>query len=68
MTVYVLQHERTSHETADVKFIGVYSSAMNAEAAASRLGEQPGFSSTPDGFQIDPYVLEDHWGNGFGFE
>jgi homoserine kinase type II len=66
-TVFVLQHV---HERAggveDVKFIGVYSSRENAQAAVARFSELPGFADAPDGFRIDEYPLDrDHWAEGY---
>ena len=66
-TVYVLQHvHELSNDNEDVKFIGVYSSQANAEAAVARMRLQPGFADSPDGFHIDPYDIDaDHWTEGF---
>jgi homoserine kinase type II len=62
--VYVLQHENPKNE--DVKFIGVYSSKAAARAAIQRLGKQPGFSKTIEGFHIDTYEVDkDHWTEGY---
>jgi hypothetical protein len=64
--VYVVQHEHSVGDSDDVKFIGVYSSRAQAEAAVERLTSQPGFAATPDGFHIDAYALDqDHWQEGF---
>ena len=61
--VYVLQHERVME---DVKFIGVYSSRENAQAAIARLSRAPGFSEAPAGFHIDEYQVDkDHWVEGY---
>jgi hypothetical protein len=50
----------------DVKFIGVYSSHENAQAAVGRLGRAPGFSEAQAGFHIDEYQLDkDQWVEGF---
>jgi hypothetical protein len=67
MEVFVLQHVHTFGEgEEDVKMIGVYSSREQAEAAVERLSIQPGFNDAPEGFEIDPYVLdEDHWTEGY---
>jgi hypothetical protein len=52
--------------TEDVKFIGVYSSRENAEAAIARLSRAPGFLDAPDGFYIDEYhVDQDQWVEGY---
>ena len=50
----------------DVKFIGVYSSRENAQAAIVRLAKAPGFSETPEGFHIDEYQVDmDQWVEGY---
>jgi hypothetical protein len=65
-TVFVLQHEFEWCSHVEVKFIGVYATQADAEAAASRLREQPGFRDWPDGFSIDSYEIGvDHWVEGF---
>ena len=66
-SVFVLQHVHTSADgVEDVKFIGVYSSREEVEAAVSRMGRAPGFSCTPDGFHIDEYPLDqDQWVEGY---
>ena len=65
--VFVVQHvHELTEDNEDVKFIGVYSSRQNAQAAVRRLRRQPGFSAVPDGFSIDPYEIDtDHWAEGF---
>ncbi len=67
MKVYVLQHEyEVTEDRDDTKFIGVYSTRENAEAAIGRLATQPGFAEHPTGFCIDEYETdEDHWTEGF---
>jgi hypothetical protein len=66
-TLFVIQHvHELDDEHKDVKFIGVYSTRLNAEAAIERLSEMPGFKDTPDGFHIDEYRLDqDYWAEGF---
>jgi hypothetical protein len=66
-TVFVLQHVHTFEDgTEDIKFIGVYSSRDNADAAVARLGRQPGFSEAREGFRVDQYrVDEDNWIEGY---
>jgi hypothetical protein len=65
-TVFVLQHSYDIGDREEVKMIGVYASAADAEAAVSRLRGLPGFKYHPDGFHIDAYQLgEDHWQEGF---
>ena len=65
--VYVLQHVHTFDDgSEDVKFIGVYSSRENAQAAIARLGQAPGFADAPAGFHIDEYHVDrDQWAEGY---
>jgi hypothetical protein len=65
--VYVLHHVHSEEDGAeDVKFIGVYSSRENAQAAMTRLGQAPGFAEASAGFHIDEYQLDkDQWGEGY---
>ena len=65
--VYVLQHVHSLEDgEEDVKFIGVYSSRENAEAAITRLRRAPGFSDAQDGFHIDEYQVDkDQWVEGY---
>ena len=65
--VYVLQHVHSLEDGEDdVKFIGVYSSRENAQAAITRLGLAPGFSDALDGFHIDEYQVDkDQWVEGY---
>ena len=65
--VYVLQHVHSLDDGADdVKFIGVYSSRENAQAAITRLRQAPGFSEAPAGFHIDEYQVDkDQWVEGY---
>jgi hypothetical protein len=66
-SVFVLQHVHPQEDGAeDVKFIGVYSSRENAQAAVKRLARLPGFADAPDGFHIDQYrVDQDQWAEGY---
>lgn len=66
-SVFVLQHVHSQQDDVeDVKFIGVYSSRENAEAAVARLRRLPGFSDAPDGFHIDEYHIDqDQWIEGY---
>jgi hypothetical protein len=66
-SVFVLQHVHTQEDgVEDIKFIGVYSSREQAQAAVARLGRLPGFVDTLDGFHIDEYrVDQDHWAEGY---
>jgi hypothetical protein len=65
--VYVLQHVHALDDGAeDVKFIGVYSSRENAQAAITRLCQAPGFCEAPTGFHIDEYQVDrDQWVEGY---
>ena len=65
--VFVLQHVHSLEDGAeDVKFIGVYSSRENAQAAVGRLAKAPGFSDAPTGFHIDEYQIDkDQWVEGY---
>jgi homoserine kinase type II len=67
MNVYVLQHVHSREDAEeDVKFIGVYSSRENAEAAIKRLSQAPGFSDSQSGFHIDEYQIDkDQWVEGY---
>jgi hypothetical protein len=59
MKVYVLQHVHSLEDgEEDIKFIGVYSSPENAEAAITRLGQAPEFAEAVDGFHIDEYQVD----------
>ena len=66
-TVYVLQHVHSLDDgEEDVKFIGVYSSRENAEAAVTRLRRTPGFCEAANGFHIDEYQMDqDQWVEGY---
>ena len=63
----MLQHVHSLDDDAeDVKFIGVYSSRENAQAAITRLSQAPGFSGAPAGFHIDEYQVDkDQWVEGY---
>lgn len=67
MDVYVVQHVNEFDDgREDVKFIGVYSTAQEAQAAVERLSMEPGFREWPTGFSVDRYELNrDHWTDGF---
>jgi homoserine kinase type II len=63
-TAFLLQHE--SHDTEDVKIIGIYATRASASAAILRLRDQSGFRDHPSGFSIDEYPIDrDHWIEGF---
>jgi hypothetical protein len=65
--VYVLQHvHATPSGEEDVKLIGVYVTEAAAQAAVSRLSQQPGLRDHPEGFHLSRYELnKDHWTEGF---
>jgi len=64
--VFVLQHEYEWCNRDEVKFIGVYATRDDAQAAVDRLCAQPGFRNWPNGFSVDGYELGvDHWIEGF---
>tara|TARA_R100000656_G_scaffold123736_1_gene100634 strand:- start:118 stop:330 length:213 start_codon:yes stop_codon:yes gene_type:complete len=67
MKVYVLQHvHEINSDIEDVKFIGVFSSVEQANAAKNRLKNKPGFFDSQDGFSIDEYELDiTYWEDGF---
>jgi hypothetical protein len=66
ITVFILQHEYEWCGRDEVKFIGVYATHDDAQAAIRRLCDQVGFKDWPDGFSIDEYELGvDHWTEGF---
>jgi hypothetical protein len=66
-SVFLLWHvHHIADGNDDEKLIGVYRTEDEAGAAISRLRDKPGFSQTPDGFQIVSYTLnEDHWTEGY---
>ncbi len=67
MTLFLLQHIHPEDGIEDVKTLGVYSSAGNAERAKERYLRLPGFRDWPDGFCIASYDIDqDEWTDGFG--
>ena len=65
-TVFVVQHSYEDGEHEETKFIGVYASVADAEAAVARLRDRPGFRNHRDAFTINAYeVGQDHWTEGF---
>lgn len=65
-TVFVVQHSYEDGEHEETKFIGVYASIADAEAAVARLRDLPGFRNHRDAFTINAYQLgQDHWTDGF---
>ena len=65
-SVFVVQHAYEVGDRDEVKFIGVYESRADAEAAIARLTQRPGFCEHSTGFHIDEYEIgTDHWVDGF---
>jgi hypothetical protein len=65
-TVFVVQHEYEWCGRDEVKFIGVYVTRSDAEAAVARLRLQPGFRDWPEGFLVEECTLgQDQWAEGF---
>jgi hypothetical protein len=66
MEIFVLHHVHIFDDgEEDVKLIGLYILAR-AGAGGARVGTMPGFRDAPEGFSIDPYILdEDHWTEGY---
>jgi hypothetical protein len=65
-SVFLLHHVHDLDGVDDVKLIGVYSSAANAEAARDRISSQPGFSQRQTGFEVSECEIDrDHWTEGF---
>jgi hypothetical protein len=64
---YLVQHVHSLDDgSEDVKFVGVYSSRKNAQAAITRLAKAPGFSAALAGFHIDEYQVDkDQWVEGY---
>ena len=68
-SAFILQHEHEWCDREKVKFIGVYATHSDAQAAIDRLRDQPGFRDWPDGFCITEYEFGvDHWTEGFVVE
>lgn len=64
--VFLVQHSRDLDEGEDVKIIGVFSAEGLARAAVAELRAQKGFCDYPEGFSVDPYVLDRaYWEDGF---
>lgn len=59
--LYVLWHEHendTDNDTSTVRLLGVYSSEDYAEKAKDKYQKQRGFSSFPEEFCIDKYMID----------
>ena len=64
--VYLLWHIHDLGDEEDWKFIGVYSSPDEVDAARARVSRLPGFSDTPERFRVEEVGLnEDQWTEGF---
>lgn len=64
--VFLVQHARERDEEEEVKIIGIYSSLSAANDAVMKLALQDGFRDYPDGFHVDPYVVDQTcWEEGF---
>lgn len=65
-SVFIVWHVHTLGNDEDEKLIGVYATKEDAEAAIARLAVKPGFSSVPEGFQVDEYEIGvDNWTEGY---
>ncbi len=54
------------HDEDDQILIGVYDDKLEAQKAIERLRMKPGFSGSPEAFQVSEYELnKDHWVEGF---
>ncbi|GAA3015409.1 hypothetical protein GCM10020229_28230 [Kitasatospora albolonga] len=54
-----------SDSEEDHKTLGLYSTREAAERRIERARPLPGFRDSPDGFEIHPYVLDEHrWTGG----
>lgn len=65
--IFVLHHVHTfDDDEEDVKLIGVYSTRERAQEAIKRTSKLPGFCDAPEGFSIDPYILDEYyWAEGY---
>lgn len=67
-SVFLLWHTHESPESdrTDEKLIGAYRREEDARAAIARVKDKPGFTATPEGFEISEYELnKDHWTEGY---
>ena len=64
--VYMLWHIHDLGDEEDWKFVGVYSSQAQVDAARERVSRLPGFRDTPDKFKVERVAPdEDLWTEGF---
>ena len=64
--VHMLWHIHDLGDEEDWKFVGVYSSREQADAAQQRVAKLPGFRETADKFRVEEVPLdEDLWTEGF---
>lgn len=65
-SVHILQHTYELDGHDETKFIGAYSSKLEAEQAIKRLSQHNGFKYRVEGFVMDEYEInKDHWTAGF---
>lgn len=63
---YMLWHIHDLGDEEDWKFVGVYSSQAQVDAARERVSQLPGFCETPKDFKVERVgVDEDQWTEGF---
>ncbi len=63
--VFTLQHTTNDYDS-EPKFLGVYATRPEADAAVERFRERDGFRNHSEGFHIDEYELnKDYWESGF---
>ena len=64
-TVYLLQYHVALSDRIEKILIGVYGTESDARAAQLRMRDKRGFIDSPEGFRIEPYVLnKEHWVEG----
>ncbi len=63
---YLLWHIHELGDEEDWKFIGVYSSPEQVDAARERVSRLPGFRDHPDDFRTEKVAVDvDQWTEGF---
>ena len=64
--VYVLQHSYELNNCDETKFIGVFSSLIEAKNAIEKLKKKEGFKEHKKNFYIDIYPINKiYWEEGF---